>query len=94
MGNENVHEIVRTEDGNRIETAKPEPPAPRKRKKYAARQGTSCPKCGENLRTLFMTLNEGGLRSLPLAGGCPKCLEPFKIHIVSAPEIIETKKVV
>jgi ssDNA-binding Zn-finger/Zn-ribbon topoisomerase 1 len=64
-----------------------ETPQPRKRKKYTARQGMTCPKCGENLRTLFITLNAGGLRALPYAGGCPKCLEIYKYHITIAPEI-------
>ena len=73
---------------------KPEPPVPRKRKKYSPRQGTACPKCGENLRTLFITLNEGGFRALPLCGGCPKCSEIYKYHLTVAPEIVKKEQYV
>jgi hypothetical protein len=62
---------------------------PHKRKKYAPRQGTSCPNCGGNLRTVFCTLNLGGTRAIKNHAGCLKCDTVYRIALVKAPEVMK-----
>jgi hypothetical protein len=69
---------------------KPETPVPKKRKKYSPRGGTTCPKCGGNLRTIFWTLNEGGNRSSKTTEICPVCDAAFEIHAIPVP-VLEKK---
>ena len=59
----------------------------RKRKKYAPRSGTKCPKCGENMRTVFSTLNVGGMRAYDGFLGCGKCAEIYKVMLAGVPII-------
>ena len=74
------------------EPGKPEGPVPgKKRRKYSARQGTACPSCGGNLRSCYVTLNVGGLRIIPLYGGCFPCQKIYR-YTMTEPEAVIVKK--
>lgn len=76
--------------GETTETVKTEEPKPeeKKRRKYSPRQGVSCPTCGENIRSCFATLNEGGLRVIPYYGACHACKKIYRLALLE-PETIK-----
>lgn len=69
---------------------KPLTPVPgKKRRKYSARQGTACPTCGTNLRSCYVTLNEGGTRIIPFYGACTACQKIYRYTLLEPEAVIK-----